>query len=165
MIFIMPAEPPSDTPLGDLLPAYVTHVLAKNGIHTVEAVRRAYPHELLKLRGMGMLRFTQIEKAFFPDKSFEPALARSPIRQIKGSTLNGLLAPETVQTLARGGIMTAEQLCSIEPKNLLKIRSLGVVKLREIERAFFLGQHYEIPRGRRPAPTLPDSTGNAPTSI
>lgn len=139
----------SETPLGELLPAYVTHVLAKNGIHTEEAVRRAYPPKLLKLRGMGMLRFEQIEKALFSGKSFEPVLARRPIRHINGSSLNGFLAPETVQTLARGGIMSAEQLCAIEPKNLLKIRGLGVVKLREIERVFFPSQHYELPRGWR----------------
>ncbi len=149
MMRSMPDEQQPETPLRDLLPAYVTHVLAKNGIHTVEAVRRAYPHELLKLRGMGMLRFKQIEKAFFPGKSFEPVLARRPIRHIKGSSLNGLLTPETVQALARDGIMTAEQLCAMEPKDLLKIRGLGFVKLREIERLFFPGQHYEIPRVRK----------------
>lgn len=101
--------------------------------------------------GMGMLRFKQIEKAFFPGKSFEPVRPLRPIRHIKGSSLNGLLTPETVQTLARGEIMTAEQLCAMEPKDLLKIKGLGLVKLREIERLFFPGQQYEIPRVRKQA--------------
>jgi len=106
--------------------------------------------------GLGMLRFKQIESVFFPGRSHIPKRIYSPIRQIKQSSLNGVLSPVTVQTLARGGVLTAEQLCAMEPKDLLKIRGLGMVKLREIESVFFPGQHYEVPRGRRPAPTLPE---------
>jgi len=123
----------SETSIGDQLPLRVKTILEQNGIHTIEGVRRAYPNELLKMRGMGMLRFKQIEAALFPDKSFTPARIYSPIRHIKGSSLNGVFAPETVQALARGGITTLEQLLAMEPKVLLKIRGLGIHKLREIE--------------------------------
>jgi len=60
-----------ETPLGDLLPLRVKALLQKNGIHTVEDVRKAYPHALLKFRGIGMSKFRQIEAAFFPGKKFD----------------------------------------------------------------------------------------------
>ena len=145
-----------ETPLGDLLPRSVTHVLARNGVHTVEELKRAYPIGLLKMHGMGMLRFRQIEAGFFPGKSFTPARVMSPIRQIKGSSLNGALSPGTVQVLACAGITTVAKLLAMEPAQLLKIKSLGVGKLREIESVFFPGQHYELVRGRRKWTTLPD---------
>lgn len=164
-MMFMPEELQNDAILGDLLPKYVTRVLARNGITTVDGVRKAYPLDLLKMRGMGQLRFKQIETALFPGSSYTPARISSPIRQTKGSSLNGILSPGTVQALARGGIMTVEQLVGLEPEGLLKIRGLGVAKLREIEKIFYPSQHYEIPRSRRQAPTLPDSMGNAPKSI
>ncbi|ULR89743.1 DNA-directed RNA polymerase subunit alpha C-terminal domain-containing protein [Comamonas sp. B21-038] len=123
----------AETPIGDQLPLRVKTILERNGIHTIEGVRSAYPNELLKMRGMGMFRFKQIETALFPGKSFIPARIYSPVRHIKGSSLNGVFAPETVQALARGGITTVEQLLAREPKVLLKIRGLGIHKLREIE--------------------------------
>lgn len=125
------------TPLGDLLPLRVKAVLERNGVTTVEAVCRAYPHQLLKMWGMGMFRFKQIEAAFFPGKSFTPARIYSPIRHIKGSSLNGALSPATVQVLSRAGITTVEQLKAMEQKELLDIRGLGVQKLREIKGVFF----------------------------
>ena len=123
----------SETPIGDSLPLRVKTILERNGIHTIEGVRRAYPNQLLKMRGMGMFRFKQIEAALFPGKSFTPARIYSPIRHIKCSSLNGVFAPETVQALARGGITTVEQLFAKEPQELLKIRGLGIHNLREIE--------------------------------
>ncbi len=128
-------EPPTETPLGDLLPLRVKAVLNRNGIHTVEAVQQAYPHRLLKMWGMGMFRFKQIEAAFFPGKSFTPARIYSPIRHIKDSSLNGALSPVTVQVLSRAGIRTMEQLIATDLNVLMDIRGLGVHKLREIERA------------------------------
>lgn len=130
-------EPQSETPLGELLPKYVTRILARGGITTVEGVKKAYPHELLKMWGMGMFRFKQIEAVLFPGKSFTPARLYSPVRHIKGSSLNGTLSPGTVQTLARGGITTMEQLRAAKPQELLNIQGLGAAKLREIERVFF----------------------------
>ena len=144
------------TPLGDLLPPKVKTVLEKGGIRTVEEVRKAYPHELLKIRGVGMFIFRQIEAVFFPKKSFEPQRVRSPLRHVRGSSLNGTLCPATVQTLARGGITTADQLRATEPNDLLKLERFGIGMLREIERVFFPGQNYQVPRGRRSAPKLPD---------
>lgn len=123
----------SETPIGDQLPLRVKTILERNGIHTIEGVRSAYPNELLKMRGMGMFRFKQIEAALFPGKSFTPSRIFSPVRYIKGSSLNGVFAPETVQALARGGIATVEQLLAKDPRVLLKIRGLGIHKLREIE--------------------------------
>ncbi|WP_182342656.1 helix-hairpin-helix domain-containing protein [Comamonas koreensis] len=143
--------PQPETPLGDVLQPRVKRILERNGIHTVEALRMAYPHQLVKMWGLGMYRFRTIEKAFFPDKSFTPARIYSPVRHIRGSSLNGALDPSTVMALLRAGITTPEQLKAVEPAALLKIKGLGVNRLREIERAFFPGQHYEIPRGRKQA--------------
>lgn len=126
-----------ETPIGDLLPLRVKTILERNGINTVEGVRRAYPNQLLKMWGVGMFRFKQIEAALFPGKSFTPARIYSPIRHIRGSSLNGALAPATVQVLCRGGITTIEQLLAMETKELLTIRGLGIHKLREIENFFY----------------------------
>lgn len=103
-----------------------------------------------------MSKFRQIEAAFFPGKKFEPARVLSPLRHVKGSSLNGVLSPAIVRILARGGITTVDQLKAAQPADLLKIERLGVGMLREIERVFFPGQRYEVSRGRRPAPTLPE---------
>ncbi|MEY2250092.1 helix-hairpin-helix domain-containing protein [Comamonas sediminis] len=123
----------SETPLGDRLPLRVRTILERNDIHTVEGVLRAYPDQLLKMWGMGMFRFKQIEAALLPGKSFTPARIYSPVRYIKGSSLNGALAPATVQVLLRGGIATVEQLRATERKELLNIKGLGIHKLGEIE--------------------------------
>lgn len=123
----------SETPIGDQLPLRVKTILERNGIHTIEGVRSAYPNELLKMRGMGMFRFKQIEAALFPGKSFTPSRIFSPVSYIKGSSLNGALAPATVQVLLRGGIATVEQLHATERKELLNIKGLGIHKLGEIE--------------------------------
>lgn len=141
MMLCMPKDLPTqaEAPLEYLLPAYVTTVLAKNGIHTVEGVRRAYPDQLLKMRGIGMLRFRDIERAFFPGESFTPAMPRPPMRHVKDSSLNAILPPAIVLALARGGIMNVEQLLAAEPKDLLRIRGLGASKLREIESVFLMG--------------------------
>lgn len=149
-------EPQTGIQLGDLLPKYVTRVLARNGITTVEGVRKAYPHDLLKMWGLGTLRFRQIETALFPGHFHTLGQNRDPISRVKGSSLNGILSPATVQALARGGVLTPEQLVDLQPEGLLKIRGLGIAKLREIEKMFFPSQKYEPPRGSHPAPTLPD---------
>jgi len=128
-------------------------------------VRKSYPHQLLKMWGMGMLRFKQIESVFFPGESFTPTRVYSPIRHIKGSSLNGTLSPAVVRALARGGITTVDQLLVAERKVLMNMKGLGALKLREIESVFFPGQQYMVPRGRRPAPTLPDNTCNLLTNI
>jgi hypothetical protein len=143
--------PQAETPLGDVLQPRVKRILERNGIHTVEALRSAYPHQLVKMWGLGMYRFRTIEKAFFPGKSFTPARVYSPVRHIHGSSLNGALDPSIVTALLRAGITTAEQLKAVEPAELLKLTGIGVNRLREIERAFFPGQHYEIPRVRKQA--------------
>lgn len=140
-----------ETPLGDVLQPRVKRILERNGIHTVEALRSAYPHQLVKMWGLGMFRFRTIEKAFFPGKAFTPARVYAPVRHIRGSSLNGALDPATVKVLFDAGITTPEQLKAVEPAELLKIKGLGVNRLREIERAFFPGQHYEIPRVRKQA--------------
>jgi len=126
-----------ETPLGSLLPSYVTRILAKNGIRTIEGVHKAYPLELVTMRGIGMLRFKQIEAVLFPGKSFVPRRVYSPIRRIKGSSLNGALSPATVQALARGGITTVDELLVTAPQDLLKIWGFSVAKLREIESIFY----------------------------
>jgi len=124
------------SPLEGLLPPRVASILATKGIRTIEEVRNAYPHELLKIRGLGMLRFRQIERALFPGKSFTPARVLSPISHVKGSSLHGVLNPATVRALARGGITTLEMLHRVTSKELLKIPGLGINIVQEIEQAF-----------------------------
>lgn len=60
MMLRMLDKPLIETSLGDLLPIGVKTILEKNGVHTAEAVRMAYPDQLLRMRGMGMLRFSNI---------------------------------------------------------------------------------------------------------
>ncbi|UXC18571.1 helix-hairpin-helix domain-containing protein [Comamonas squillarum] len=151
MMLSMQHDSQPETPLGDVLQPRVKRILERNGIHTVEALRSAYPHQLVKMWGLGMYRFRTIEKAFFPGKSFTPARVYSPVRHIHGSSLNGALDPSIVMALLSAGITTPEQLKAVTPAALLKIKGLGVNRLREIERAFFPGQHYEIPRVRKQA--------------
>ncbi|WP_312417720.1 helix-hairpin-helix domain-containing protein [Comamonas sp.] len=76
-----------------------------------------------------------------PAESFTPTRVYSPIRHIKGSSLNGTLSPAAVRALARGGITTMDQLLATERKELMNIKGLGALKLQEIERVFFPGQH------------------------
>lgn len=136
MIAAMLNDPQSETSLGDLLPLRVKAILEKNGVHTAEALRMAYPDQLLRMRGMGMLRFKQIEAAFFPGESFTPTRIHSTLRHIKGSSLNGALSPAVVRALAGGGVTTVDQLRATERKELLAFKGLGPTKLREIERVF-----------------------------
>lgn len=126
----------SAIPLEGLVPTRVASILAQNDIHTVEDVRKAYPHGLAKLRGLGMLRLKQIEAALFPGKNFTPVRIRAPISHVKGSLLNGTLSPAVVRALARNGIITVDSLRLVSPDELLRLPGLGHAMLREIERAF-----------------------------
>lgn len=130
-------SPPPELPLGNLLPLRLKTLLEGNGIYTVEAAFRAYPDQLLKLHGMGISRFRQLERILFPGKSYTPPRVAPPIPQAPGSSFNGVLSPGTVKTLARGGITTVDQLRVATRKELLAIKALGPTKLREIESALF----------------------------
>lgn len=136
---------PSSTPLDGKLPFQVIRILARHGIHSAEAVHKAYPLDLLAIKGIGLLRLRKIEKALMPGKTYIPSHALPPIPFVSGSSLNGVLPVSIVRALARGGITTPEQLRAAYPLDLLKIRSLGEGSLREIERVFFAGQHYVPP--------------------
>jgi len=142
MMFSMPDEPtPSpELPLNKILPRSLKNLLEGNGIYTVEAAFRAYPNQLLKLPGMGISRFRQLERILFPGETFTPRRVPPPIPYAQGSSLNGMLLPGTVQALARGGITTVAQLRAASRKDLRAIKGLGPTKLREIERAFLLGK-------------------------
>lgn len=129
-------SPPPELPLGNLLPLRLKTLLERNGIYTVEAAFRAYPDQLLKLHGMGISRFRQLERILFPGKSYTPHRVTPPIPQATGSSFNGLLLPGTVRALARGGITTVEQLRAVTRKELLAIKALGPTKFREIARVF-----------------------------
>lgn len=129
--------------LDGLLPPRVVMILSKNGISTVQEVQDAYPHLLMKIRGLGMLHLRQIEAALFPGRSFTPLRVLSPISHVKGSSLNGALNPATVRALARGGITTTEKLIGMSSKELHRIQGLGICMVQEIEDVFFsrsLGQ-------------------------
>jgi len=154
---------PDKTPLGGLLPLRITALLQRNGVHTVEDVRNAYPHQLLKMQGMGMLRFRQIEAALIKGESYTPRLAAPPLPDVPSSRLkNSLLPLAIVRNLARNGILNDQELRDAYPQKLLRIRTFGIGSLREVERIFFPGQRYEPPTGRRPALVLPDILRNMP---
>lgn len=127
------------------LPAPVVRLLVRNGVDTVEAVRKAYPLGLLAIKGIGLLRLRKIEKAFMPGQAYIPTHAMPDLPFVSGSCLNGSLPAAIVRALARGDITTPEQLRQAYPHELLKIRSLGEGSLREIERVYFPGQRYEPP--------------------
>ena len=137
-------SPPPHTPLDGLLSDRIIRILANNGVHSVEAVKQAYPLRLLRMHGIGMLRFRKIEMAFFPDQCFEPDFAPPSIRFAQDSSLNGKLPLVTVRTLARAGIKTPEQLREAYPHKLLKIHTIGARTLREIEGVFFPGQRFPL---------------------
>lgn len=120
-------------------------ILRRNGLDSVEAVRRAYPLDLLAIKGIGLLRLRKIEKAFLPGQAYIPTHALPALPFVAGSCLNGSLPVAIVRALARGDITTPEQLRQAYPHELLKIHSLGEGSLREIERVYFPGQHYETP--------------------
>jgi len=163
MMFNMQDAPQTETPLGDLLPRGVKTLLQRNGVHTVEDVRNAYPHQLLRMRGMGMFRFRQIEAALIKGECYTPRLSAPPLPDVPGSGLkNSPLPSAIVRNLARNGILNEQQLRDAYPEKLLQIRTFGMGSLREVERIFFPGQRYEPPTGRRPAPVLPDILRNMP---
>ncbi len=135
MILNMADELETERPLGDLLPLRVKVLIQRNGVHTVDDVRKAYPHQLLKMWGMGMVRFKQIEAAFFPAQSFTPKRVYAPLPHIKGSSLKGTPLPRRRPSLGARGITTVDQLLAAERKDLMNIKGLGALKLREIEKA------------------------------
>lgn len=141
--------------LNGLLSPGTVQALARGGITTVAQLRAASRKDLLAMKALGPTKLWEIERASLLGKSFTPARVNVPIRHIEGSSLNGSLSPAVVRALARGGITTVDQLRAAEPAELLKIERLGVGMLREIESVYFPGQRYEVPRGRRSAPTLP----------
>jgi len=135
MILNMADELETERPLGDLLPLRVKVLIQRNGVHTVDDVRKAYPHQLLKMWGMGMVRFKQIEAVFFPAQSFTPKRVYAPLPHIKGSSLKGTPLPRRRPSLGARGITTVDQLLAAERKDLMNIKGLGALKLREIEKA------------------------------
>ncbi|MEG0922640.1 MAG: helix-hairpin-helix domain-containing protein [Comamonas sp.] len=138
------SKPKSETPLGNLLSAHVTSVLAKNGIHTIEELQRAYPDDLMKIRGIGKTRHWQIETVLNSGKSLVKVRIRPPANHVKDSSLNGALSPRTVRALARAGIMTVEQLREADLKRLLRTQGFGIQRLGEIERVFFAGKLRDV---------------------
>ncbi len=145
------------TPLhGKLSPALI-RVLAKNDLHTVDALRHAYPIKLLRLHGVGQVRMRQIEVALLSGDVHTPLPTLPERSRVPGSALETLPLPMgIVRCLARNGIMNQQQLKDAYPEKLLKIKSFGERSLREVERIFFPGQHYKLPSGRRPGTLLRD---------
>ena len=135
MILNMADELETERPLGDLLPLRVKVLIQRNGVHTVDDVRKAYPHQLLKMWDMGMVRFKQIEAVFFLAQSFTPKRVYAPLPHIKGSSLKGTPLPRRRPSLGARGITTVDQLLAAERKDLMNIKGLGALKLREIEKA------------------------------
>ncbi|MEJ5125824.1 helix-hairpin-helix domain-containing protein [Comamonas sp. MYb21] len=145
------------TPLDGLLSPGLVRLLARSHLCTVEAVRRAYPERLLRLPGIGIVRFRKIEAALIGGAPYTPHFAAPHFPEVPGSTLkNSPLPLAVVRRLARNGILTEDQLRAAYPEKLMKINSFGLGSLREVERIFFPGHRYDPPTGKQPPPTLPD---------
>jgi len=157
-------SPPPELPLDKILPRSLKNLLESNGIYTVEAAFKAYPDQLLKLPGMGISKFRQLERILFPGETFTPRRVPPPIPYAQESSLNGVLSPGTVQTLARGGITTFTQLREASRKDLLAIKALGATKLREIERALLLGKSFTPTRDDMPIRHIKGSSLNGSLS-
>ncbi|ULR90909.1 helix-hairpin-helix domain-containing protein [Comamonas sp. B21-038] len=157
-------SPPAELPLDKILPLRLKNLLESNGIYTVEAAFRAYPDQLLKLPGMGISKFRQLERILFPGETFTPRRVPPPIPYAQGSSLNGMLLPGTVQALARGGITTVAQLRAASRKNLLAIKALGPTKLREIDRLLLLGKSATTVRDDLPIRHIKGSSLNGSLS-
>ena len=53
------------------------------------------------------------------------------------------LTPRTAKLLVGQGLSTVQQVIDCYPETLLEIRGFGYKSLREIERCFLQGQHYD----------------------
>lgn len=127
------------TPLHGKIPPGLIRLLAKNDLHTVEAVQHAYPIKLLRMHGIGRVRMRQIEAALLPGNSYTLLPTYPERSRVPGSALETLPLPMgIVRCLARNGIMNVQQLKDAYPAKLLKIRSFGESSLREVERIFSL---------------------------
>ncbi len=157
-------SPSPELPLDKILPRSLKKLLESNGIHTVEAAFRAYPDHLLKLPGIGISKFRQLEWILFPGETFTPRRVPPPIPYAQESSLNGVLSPGTVQTLARGGITTVTQLRAASRKDLLAIKALGATKLREIERALLQDKSFTPARVKVPIRHIEGSSLNGSLS-
>lgn len=157
-------SPSPELPLDKILPRSLKNLLESYGIYTVEAAFRAYPDQLLKLPGMGISKFRQLERILFPGETFTPRRAPPPIPYAQGSSLNGVLSPGTVQALALGGITTVTQLRAASRKDLLAIKALGTTKLREIERALLLDKSFTRARVNVPIRHIEGSSLNGSLS-
>lgn len=152
----MPDEA-TETPLHGLLSVELERVLAKNNLHTLEAVNRVYPEGLLRMRGISIVRFRQIEAVLNPRELYRSVYAAPQIPDVQRTALKTSHLPlALVRLLARNGILNETQLRDAYPERLMRIRSFGIGSLREVERLFFPGQRYDPPSGKRPHPTLPD---------
>lgn len=58
------------------------------------------------------------------------------------------LSPRTARLLIGQGLTTIQQVVARYPESLLEIRGFGYKSLREVERCFLPGQHYEPGRAR-----------------
>ncbi|WP_312417722.1 helix-hairpin-helix domain-containing protein [Comamonas sp.] len=160
-------SPPPELPLDKILPLSLKKLLESNGIYTVEAAFRAYPDQLLKLPGIGISKFRQLERILFPGETFTPRRVPPPIPYAPGSSLNSVLSPGTVQVLARSGITTVAQLQAASRKDLLSIKALGPTKLREIERALLLDKSFTPARDDVPIRHIKGSSlnGSLPPAV
>lgn len=59
----------------------------------------------------------------------------------------GMLSPRTARLLQGQGLTRVDQVATLYPEALLDIRGFGFKSLREVEKHFLPGQHYD-PRTR-----------------
>ena len=71
--------------LNEILPPKLWRALARNGIMTMEEVRRLYPEDLLQIPDVGPRTFRKIEALLFPGQYYVPHFRDD----LKKDTLDG----------------------------------------------------------------------------
>jgi len=119
------ADESTKTPLQGKLSVGLVRILGKNNLHSVEAVKRAYPERLLRMPGIGIVRFRMIEAELIHSETYKPTFAPPPFPEVPGSTLkNSNLPLAVVRRLARNGILNEQQLRNAYPEKLMRISSI-----------------------------------------
>lgn len=64
--------------------------------------------------------------------------------------LDGLLPPKVTTILAKSGIRTVGEIRRVYPDGLMKIRGIGMLRLKQIEMTLFPGISFTPKRARLP---------------
>ncbi|WP_184709089.1 DNA-directed RNA polymerase subunit alpha C-terminal domain-containing protein [Comamonas odontotermitis] len=80
---------PQYSPLTNRLTTRVLNALSRRGINSEEQVIKAYPHDLLKTPGFGLVSLREVEAVLFPGQCYTPPL-KTRGRPSKTSALSRL---------------------------------------------------------------------------